>query len=380
MQNTSQEITANNNVRLLLDGHETFSAIKNALKNAKDFINLEYFLISDDNTGNTIRNILAERSRAGVRVRVIFDAAGSWNLGRRFADELRNAGAEIHRFMPLTLRNIFAGIIHRDHRKLITIDGKTGLLGGFNIGDVYLTQWRDTHLMIEGEAVNALDGIFAEMWRRSGGQKFGRKSWGLDTDYEAESVGVKWKLDGMKNIPVKILASGTGKDFRTIADEYIRIISGSRNRVWITTPYLVPDKKFLEAVYSAARRGVDVRIIIPSESNHMFASWASQSYIDALIRNGVRVFVYRDRFIHAKTLVADSQVASVGTANIDALSFGINYEVQAFVYSQDIVKELEDVFLADLGHCSEETPETRKARPWIQRLKEKAGRLLSPIL
>ncbi|MBQ7216417.1 MAG: cardiolipin synthase [Synergistaceae bacterium] len=373
MQNTSPEITANSNVRLLLDGHETFSAIKEALRNAKHFINLEYFLISDDNTGNAIRNILAERSRAGVRVRVIFDAAGSWALGRRFVDELRNAGAEIRRFMPLTLRNMFSGIIHRDHRKLITIDGKTGLLGGFNIGDVYLTQWRDTHLMLEGEAVNVLDGVFAEMWDRSGGKGFARES------SARERFGVSGE-EKAGSIPVKVLASGTGKDFRAIADEYIRIISESLNRVWITTPYLVPDRAFLEAVYSAARRGVDVRIIIPSESNHMLASWASQSYIDELIRNRVRVFVYRERFIHAKTLVADSQVASVGTANIDALSFGINYEVQAFVYSQSVVNELEGVFLADLQHCTEETPENRNARPFLQRLKEKTGRLLSPIL
>ena len=373
MQNTSQEITANNNVRLLLDGRETFSAIKEALKHAQTSINLEYFLISDDNTGNAIRNILAERSRAGVRVRVIFDAAGSWRLGRRFVDELRDSGAEIRRFMPLTLRNIFAGIIHRDHRKLITIDGKTGLLGGFNIGDVYLTQWRDTHLMIQGDAVNVLDGIFADMWQRSGGKGFARES----SARERFEVSAAEKAG---DIPVKVLASGTGKDFRAIADEYIRIILESRNRVWITTPYLVPDRTFLEAVYSAAERGVDVRIIIPSESNHTLASWASQSYIDELIRNGVRVFVYRDRFIHAKTLAADSQVASVGTANIDALSFGINYEVQAFVYSPDVVKELEDVFLADLKHCTEVTAENRKARPFIQRLKERTGRLLSPIL
>ena len=378
MQNTSQEITDNNNVRLLLDGHETFSAIKEALRNAQRFINLEYFLISDDNTGNSIRNILAERSRAGVRVRVIFDAAGSWALGRKFVDELRNAGAEIRRFMPLTLRNIFAGIIHRDHRKLITIDGKTGLLGGFNIGDVYLTQWRDTHLMLQGEAVNVLDGIFAEMWHRTEKHCFARESSARECAV-CERFGLP-DTEKIGDIPVKILASGTGKDFRVIADEYIRVIAGSRNRVWITTPYLVPDRKFLEAVYSAAKRGVDVRIIIPSESNHTLASWASQSYIDALIRNGVRVFVYRDRFIHAKTLVADSQIASVGTANIDALSFGINYEVQAFVYSPEIVKVLEDVFLADLQHCTEETSDNRQARPFIQRLKEKTGRLLSPIL
>ena len=364
MQNTSPEITANNNVRLLLDGHETFSAIKEVLSRAKRCINLEYFLISDDTTGRRIRDILCERSRAGVTVRVIIDAAGSWRLGRKFIENLRDAGVQVQKFMPLSWRNLGA-IIHRDHRKIITADGTTGLLGGFNIGDVYLKQWRDTHLMIRGGAVSVLDGIFAEMWGKS------------NHNAEAAALMPVREVAETGNVPVKILASGTGKHFRAIADEYINIITQAEKRVWITTPYLVPDKRFLESVYSAVGRGVDVRIIIPSNSNHVLASWASQSFIDALIAHGVRIFIYRDRFIHAKTLIADSRVASVGTANLDALSFGINYEVQAFVYSAGIVRELEEVFTADLEHCAEVSLMSRKHRPFLQRVKERTGRLLS---
>ena len=364
MQNTSPEITANNNVRLLLDGHETFSVIKEVLSRAQRCINLEYFLISDDATGRRIRDILCERSRAGVTVRVIIDAAGSWRLGRKFIGELVSAGVQVQKFMPLTWRNLGV-MIHRDHRKIITVDGTTGLLGGFNIGDVYLKQWRDTHLMIRGEAVKVLDGIFAEMWGKS------------HRNAEAAAMNPAAEVLPVGDVSVKILASGTGKDFRAIADEYLRVISCAQKRVWITTPYLVPDKIFLETVYSAARRGVDVRIIIPSNSNHVLASWASQSYIDALTAHGVRIFIYRDRFIHAKTLIADSRVASVGTANLDALSFGINYEVQAFVYSSGIVRELEEVFTADLEHCAEVSLMSRKNRPMLQRVKERTGRLLS---
>lgn len=356
--NISPELTSNNTVRLLLDGNETYSTIKEVLSSATRNINLEYFLICNDKTGNSIKDILTERARSGVNVRVIYDAVGSWRLGRKFTAELREAGVQVHSFMPLTWRNIGKGIIHRDHRKIITVDGKTGLLGGFNIGDVYLRQWRDTHLMIEGGAVGVLDGIFAEMW---GGQ------------YEPESVNVG-------NVPVKVVASGKGEGFRAVADEYIRIISQANKRVWITTPYLVPDTKFLEALYQASGRGVDVRIIIPSHSNHIVVSWASQSYIDNLIRNGIKIFVYGERFVHAKTLIVDSEIASVGTANLDALSFEINYEVQAFVYSAEIVRELEGVFIRDLEHCTEITPEKRENRPLIQRVKENAGRLLSPIL
>lgn len=362
MKNTPAGLTAHNKVKILLDGRETLSAIKEALSCAKSNINLEYFLISDDSTGSAVKDILAERSRSGVEVRVIFDALGSWRLGSSFISELECAGVNVRYFMPLSFRNINAGIIHRDHRKIITTDGRTGLLGGFNIGDIYLRQWRDTHLMIQGEAVNVLDDIFADMWRRAGGG-----------DY----LPVRSELSVFGNVPVKIVASGTGENFRAVADEYISVISGAKNRVWITTPYLVPDEPFISALYGASRRGVDVRIIIPSDSNHVLASWASQSYIDDLTRHGIRIFIYRDRFIHAKTLTADSHIASVGTANIDALSFGINYEVQAFVYSKDIVRQLEDVFLADLEHCTEELHVNRHNRPLIQRLKERTGRLLS---
>lgn len=356
--NISANFTSHNKVKLLLDGNETFSAIMEVLRSARRNINLEYFLICNDKTGNTIKNILIERSQSGVDVRVIYDAVGSWRLGRNFVNELESAGVRVKRFMPVKFSNIGKGIIHRDHRKIITADGVTGLLGGFNIGDVYLRQWKDTHLMLRGEAVGVLDGIFADMW-------------GECSNSECIPAG---------DVSVKIVASGRGKDFRAVADEYIRIISGANNRVWITTPYLVPDRPFREALYRASQKGVDVRIIVPLRSNHAAVSWASQSYIDELIRNGIKIFFYGERFVHAKTLIIDSEIASVGTANLDALSFSINYEVQAFVYSADIVRELEDVFIRDLEHCTEITPQNRKNRPLFQRVKEYAGRLLSPIL
>ena len=354
-------ITLSENTRLLLNGKETFSAVKNALKHAESFINLEYFSFHDDDTGRTIAHILSQKASHGVKVRMLTDAAGSWRLSRKFIRKLRESGIDFRKFTPFTF--------HRDHRKIITVDGVTGFLGGFNIGDVYLRQWRDTHIMINGESVNLLDGIFAGMWEKSGGHCAYCQP---KTEHSSSEYGE----------PMRIVAGGTGKDFRAVADEYIRVISSSSKRVWITTPYFAPDRKFLDALYRAARRGVDVRIIIPSWSNHVIVSWASQSYIDGLIANGVRVFTYEGRFIHAKTMIADSHVASVGTANLDALSFGINYEVQAFVYSTRLVKELEGVFAEDLRNCTEETKSSRekRKRPAMMRLKEFAGRLLSPIL
>ena len=352
-------ITYAQTASLLLDGHETFSALKDALTHAERSINLEYFAFHDDETGRTITRILSEKAAHGVKVRMLTDSVGSWRLSRRFIRSLKDSGIEFRRFTPFTF--------HRDHRKIITVDGVTGFLGGFNIGDVYLRQWRDTHIMINGEAVNILDGIFAGMWEKSGG-------------HCAYCQPKTENITSENGVPLRIIAGGTGKDFRAVADEYIRVISSSSKRVWITTPYFAPDRKFLDALYNASARGVDVRIIIPSWSNHVIVSWASQSYIDGLIANGVRVFTYEGGFIHAKTMIADSHVASVGTANLDALSFGINYEVQAFVYSTELVRELEGVFLEDLGSCTEETLETRADRPAMLRLKERIGRLLSFML
>ena len=353
-------MTHNNSARLLLNGRETLSAMKDALTRAESFINLEYFSFHDDETGRVIADVLSERARDGVKVRMITDAAGSWRLSRKFIRRLRDSGIEFRRFSPFTL--------HRDHRKIITVDGLTGFLGGFNIGDVYLRQWRDTHLMIQGAAVRELDDAFAEMWSKSGASSAFCKEQAANL---SGSFG---------DVPVKIIASGTGKNFRAVADEYVRVISSSTKRIWITTPYFAPDKIFLNALYSAVKRGVDVRIIIPSSSNHTVVSWASRYYIDELLDGGVRVFVYRERFIHAKTMIVDENTASVGTANLDALSFGINYEVQAFVYSENLVKELEGVFIEDLSNCAEETKLNRKKRPALMRIKEIAGRLMAPIL
>ena len=351
-----RKITLNNSARLLMSGSETLSAMKASLSRAERFINLEYFSFHDDETGRAVTEILKERASHGVKVRMLTDSAGSWRLGRKFIKNLRASGIEFRRFSPFTF--------HRDHRKIVTVDGVTGFLGGFNIGDVYLKQWRDTHLMLCGGAVAELDAFFASMWRKSGGC------------YNAETVPDNFCGD----VPVRIIASGKGEGYRAVADEYIRVISSSKSRIWITTPYFAPDRIFLEALYSAVKRGVDVRVIIPSSSNHPIVSWASQSYVDEMLRGGVRVFVYRERFIHAKTMIVDDDIASVGTANLDALSFAINYEVQAFVYSREIVDELTKVFSVDLSNCSEENLSTRRKRPAMMRVKELAGRLLSPIL
>ena len=371
------KITNNNNVKLLLNGDETFAAIKEALSHPRHRINLEYFIFSDDEIGRSIKEILSERSKAGVKVRVIFDAIGSWKLGRNFISELRNSGVNVHVFMPLKLFNLRMSLTHRDHRKIITVDGHTGFLGGLNIGDVYLKQWRDTHLQIQGDAVAELDRIFFGMWDRLNL----KKNKITPEELNSKIIDISNINRNHNNVPVRISASGAGKEFRIIADEFVKIILNAKKRLWITTPYLVPDEKLLNALYKAASKNVDVKIIIPFKANHILVSWASQYNIDRLLEHGIRIFVYQDRFIHAKTLISDDSVASVGTTNLDMRSLEMNYEVQAFVYSTKLVNELENAFLNDLTHCSEANLNDRLCnRTFIEKLQAKIGRFWSAVL
>lgn len=342
----------NFSAEFLTNSESAFTEIMNALTRAGQNINLECFMIKDDSLGQSISNILIERAKMGVKVNIIFDAVGSWRLGRDFIDKLRKSGVNICVYNPFRFNKNF---IHRDHRKIITIDGRTGFLGGLNIGNDF-KKWRDTHLKISGQPVKELESIFLNIWQ--------------DNNI----------ISPVNDSPVKILSSGQGANFRVIADKYINIISNAKKRIWITTPYFMPDKKFLDSLFSASKRGVDIKLIIPAKSNHILASWASHSYIDCLLNNNIRVFTYHNKFIHAKTLTADSLIASVGSANIDRLSFEINHEVQAFIYSPEMSRKLEKIFIDDLNSCIEQLPETRRKLPFMQKFQEKIGRLFSAVL
>ena len=342
----------NFSAEFLTNSEAAFTEIMNALTRAGKNINLECFMIKDDTLGRNISNILMERARSGVKVNVIFDAVGSWRLGGNFIHKLKDSGVNICVFNPFRFSKNF---IHRDHRKIITIDGKTGFLGGLNIGDDF-KKWRDTHLKISGQPVKELEKIFFTIWNNNN----------INSP--------------VNDSPVKILASDNDKNFRVIADKYINIISNAKKRIWITTPYFMPDKKFLDSLFNASKRGVDIKLIIPAKSNHILASWASHSYIDCLLDNNIRVFTYNNKFIHAKTLTADSLIASVGSANIDRLSFEINHEVQAFIYSPEMSQKLQKIFIDDLNSCIEQLPAKRKKRPIMQKFQEKIGHLLASIL
>ena len=367
--------TTGNAARILLDGEQTFSAIEETLASARSVIHMEYFSVARDKQGTRIKDLLIDRVRAGVKVRFLYDAVGSWRIGREYVEELRAAGAEVRAFMPAAFARFRSGLNHRDHRKIVVVDGGVGFLGGLNIGDRYrgedprLGRWRDTHLRLEGPAVRELDRVFLELWTQC-----------IDGKAVCEVQEPQSQTQGnpspeREGVPVQIASSGPGFAFRAIADGYFHLIASARRRVWITTPYLVPGEALSNALSIAARSGVDVRVIIPSEADHTLVFWASQFNADTLLKNGIRVFSYKGGFIHAKTMVADSEIASIGTANLDVRSLEINYEVQAFMRSKELAAELETAFLNDLELSEEESLAGRRGRPLVKKVQAAIGRL-----
>ena len=382
--------THGNSVRILLDGERTFSAIEEALASARRTIHMEYFSVAHDGLGTRIKDLLIDRARAGVEVRFLYDAVGSWHIGREYVGELRAAGVEVRAFMPVAFARFRSGLNHRDHRKIVVVDGRVGFVGGLNVGDMYLGgdprmgRWRDTHLRLEGPAVRELDRVFLELWGQcvGGADKTGGKTDEAECGgpESGENDGEDGKKDVVEGVPVQIASSGPGPAFRAIADGYFQMIASARRRVWITTPYLVPGEALSNALSIAARSGVDVRVVIPSKADHTLVFWASQFNVDTLLRNGVRVFSYKGGFVHAKTMVADSEVASVGTANLDVRSLEINYEVQAFMHSKELAAQLETAFLDDQELCEEESLSGRRGRPLVQKVQAAVGRLWSALL
>lgn len=373
LKNSHSPFTVNNNTEILTNGEITYSSIISELKKAENHIHMEYFIIRNDNIGNQIKDILIQKSKSGIEVRVIYDSVGCWKLGGKYIKDLKEAGAEVHPFYPVMFPVLSRQLNYRNHRKIIVIDGKVGFLGGINIGDEYLGKnpnlgfWRDTHMKIEGEAVYSLQNIFLKDWYFVSSELISVNKYYPKLEYCGEQL-------------LQIASSGPDADWETILQAYFTMISTAEKRIWITTPYLVPDESILMALKTASLSGIDVRIIIPSKPDHYLVYWASKSHIEELLVAGVKVYTYEKGFIHSKLLLVDGIGASIGTANLDIRSFRINFEVNAFVYDNEVVKRLEDDFMMDIEDSKEILLDEHVKRGIYTKFRESLGRLFSPLL
>ena len=375
LMNNEAVLTQDNDITVYTHGEDKFEALLRDIKAAKNHIHFQYYIIRKDSLGKKILSALTEKAREGIKVRVLYDEMGSRTLNKKFFRELIKEGGEVEVFFPSRIPYINPRLNYRNHRKLVIIDGVTGFVGGFNVGDEYLGlnprfgYWRDTHLRIEGSAVHAMQTRFILDWNQASASR----DITLDYRYFPET-----EFHG--HAGVQIVTSGPDSEWEQIKNGYIKMISSAKKSIYIQTPYFIPDASLLDSLRIAALSGIDVRIMIPNKPDHMFVYWATFSYIGEMLKAGARIYIYDNGFIHAKTIVVDSETSSVGTANIDVRSFKLNFEVNAFIYDSELSKELGSIFLSDIKLSRELTIKDYLQRPLWIRFKESISRLLSPIL
>ncbi|ELK47427.1 cardiolipin synthase [Halobacillus sp. ACCC02827] len=373
LKNNDALLSQNNEVEIFTDGQKKFHALMQDIEEAEDHIHLLYYILRDDNLGQRLADVLIRKAQQGLEVKLLYDDMGSRLLKRKYKKKLVEAGVQVESFFPSLIPKVNFKINYRNHRKLAIIDGKIGYIGGFNIGDEYLGfnkrfgYWRDTHLRVEGETVNHMQTRFILDWNQASRRDIVYE----ERYYQAEPKG---------DVGMQIVSSGPDSEWEQIKHGYIKMILSAKDYVYIQTPYFIPDDSLLDALRVAVLSGVDVRIMIPNKPDHPFVYWATYSNIGDMLKAGATIYVYQKGFLHAKTLVVDGNIASVGTANIDVRSFRLNFEVNAFLYHPDISKTLADRFQEDIADSTELTLKLYQSRSkWI-RFKEAISRLLSPIL
>lgn len=372
--NSGAIYTSGNKVETFIDGEEKFETLINDIRLAKKFIHIEYYIFRMDSLGKAIVNELKKKVDEGVEVRLLVDGMGSKSLSGKSIKYIRRLGIKFHVFFPVFIPYINVRLNFRNHRKIVVIDGKIGYVGGFNVGDEYINKgkqfnyWRDTHIRVQGEAVNELNKRFI-----------------LDWDYasEGELKSYDEYFPNQKdygNIGMQIISSGPDHNEEYIKNAYMKIINNAKKNVYIQTPYLVPDEPMKVALKIAALSGVDVRIMVPGKPDHFFMEWILSANMGELMECGVKFYKYEKGFIHSKTIVSDGEVSSIGTANLDIRSFQLNFEINAIIFDSDFTKEQEKIFIRDIEDSKLVTIEEYNNRGRAIRIKEALIRLVAPIL
>ena len=361
-----------NATTLLIDGEATFESILQGIAEAQTYILIQFFIVSDDGLGNRVKEALIAKAKEGVKIYFLYDEVGSHDLSKQYLKSLRHTGVKIEAFHTQKgFKNRFQ-INFRNHRKIVVVDGKVAWVGGHNIGDTYLGlsqkfgHWRDTHIKLEGPSVLALQLSFYEDWY-----------WATDADIPD----LLWKAFASDhgNKEVLIIPSGPADVLETAGLMFHHAINVSQKRIWIASPYFVPDDAIFSALQLAGLRGVDVRILIPDKADHLLVYLAAFNYFEDLVKTGVRFFRYEDGFLHQKVMLIDNNTAAVGTANFDNRSFRLNFEITCIVKDKAFASEIETMLLDDMSHAREMTVEELEQKPFWFNFATKVARLTSPL-
>jgi len=362
-----------NRVDLLVDGPTAFSAMFDAIRRAERYVLIQFFIVRNDDLGEKLKQLLIDKARAGIKVYFLYDEIGSNRLSRRFVRECREAGIRIEAFRSSRGFAMRFQVNFRNHRKTLIIDGDYAFLGGLNVGDDYLGKssrygpWRDTHVAVEGPAADAVQLIFTEDWHWATGEAIEWLEWQARPARDS-------------NQDVLILPSGPADDYESCSLMFVQAIHSARNRFWIASPYYVPNDEIIAALQLAGLRGVDVRILLPANPDHLMVYFASFAYMKATGPTGIRFYRYTEGFMHQKAFLVDDTAAGVGTANLDNRSFRLNFELTLLALDRQFAKEVEAMFEQDFARSVLVPHDDIDRRGLPFKIASAATRLLSPIL
>ncbi len=361
-----------NNVKLYTNAKDKFEQLFVDIEQAKNHIHVEYYVFMDDEIGCRFQDVLVRKAREGVEVRIIYDSFGSRKATKKFFEEFRMAGIETEPFLKLTWSALTSRLNYRNHRKMVVIDGRIGYIGGMNVADRYIKgfdwgHWRDTHARIEGKGVQGLQSVFL-----------------IDWYFVSQTLITSRKyfpmLDNFGKIPLQIVNSGPLSVENEISYGITQAIYEARESIYIQTPYFLPPETMVHALQAAALRGVDVRLMLSEQSDVVFAQLASRSYFKEMLHAGVKIYQYRKGFLHSKMMVFDHSLTLIGSANFDSRSFDQNFEVEAFIYDNELAQQADDIFIEDQRLCEQISLREWLKRPLSKRFLESLLRLFSPLL
>ncbi|MGD1151399.1 MAG: cardiolipin synthase [Syntrophales bacterium] len=361
---TESPLTKGNKVTLLADGQATYAAMFKAIQNAKDHINLESYIIEEDETGRKFADLLLQKQAKGVQVNLIYDSVGSMNTPASFFQRLRDGGIQVVGFNPIN------PLKARDHRKILIVDGKVAIIGGINISKVYSSsplkrkqnekapiRWRDTDIQIEGPAVAEFQKLFLDTWLKQKGPKLSERNYSPNLKEEGNAL-------------VRVVGSTPGQTNRIPFIMYVSAIAFAEYSIHMTNSYFIPDDQIAKALTDAAERGVDVKIILPGITDSQLALHAQRYYYSELLKSGVKLYEHSTSLLHAKTAVVDKVWSTVGSTNMDYLSLLSNDEVNAVILSHEFAVEMEKMFVRDLADSRQIQWDEWKKRPLFQRIRE----------
>ena len=363
--------TTGNHAELLINGVNAFPRMFAAIEAAKHYVLLQFYIVRDDELGEQLKSLLAKKAAQGVEIFFLFDEIGSLKLGSDYVDELQACGVRIFPFNSTKGWHNRFQLNFRNHRKLLVVDGEVGFLGGLNIGreyvdrDAVLTPWRDTQVQLRGPAVACLQIAFMEDWY-----------WARE-----EVPELRWQVDAIERpgVSVLIALSGPADTLETCELVFLELINSAQRRLWIVSPYFVPEISIVNALALAVLRGVDVRIMLPQNPDNILVYLSSYSYLRESLHTGIRFYRFREGFLHQKVLLLDDHTASIGSANLDNRSFRLNFEMNAIVHDYQFAHDVAAMLEADFERCYQVGLQDYNSRPWWFRFAVRFARLLAPI-